>query len=413
MNAKGSKKVLVLGAGAQGNVVAWILARAGEVGSLVLADLDPRRAEETARNAGGGVKVEQADASDAAGIEALLRAGRFDLVVNTAIPEFIPRVMHAALAAGIDYLDLTSLVLHEREGCPVEQFEEAEAWRASGRTAFINGGSAPGLTNIMARESADELDAIDAIRIRDYSVVTSDELVTLWSPKVFLVDCATPPLIWDDGRPKRVPIFSGAEEYDFPPPVARRGTIYLHAHEEPATLPLFVGKRVRTCDYKIGEPDIDVWRFIVERLGLMDETPIEIGGARVSPRDLLLKKMPPTLSPDRLRALVAAGRLDGRTMVLTEVTGWKNGIGLRLTRWTESPHLRDAGAVIAGASDISLLTSVPAATFALMLLRGRLGRTGVVLPEMLDAAQREEFRREIARFGIRIATRTEPFPATG
>lgn len=408
MSTGGSRRVLVLGSGAQGNVVAWVLSRAGDVGTVVLADLDARRAQETAAGIGNGVQAAQADASDADGTAALLRSGRFDLVVMTAIPDFIPQVMRAALKAGVHYLDLTSIQLHERDGLPIEQFEDAGAWRESGRTAFVNGGSAPGLTNIMAREAADALDTVDAIRIRDYSVVRCDEFVTLWSPRVFLIDCATPPLVWEDGKPKRVAIFSGEEEYDFPPPVARRGKIYLHNHEEPATIPLFVGKPVRYCDYKIGDPDIDTWRFIVERLGLMDETPIEVGGARVSPREVLLRKMPVTLSPARLRTLVEAGRLDGCTMVLCEATGTKNGRNVRATYWTESPVMRDAGGVIPGASDISLLTSVPAATFALMLLRGQLARTGVVLPETLGPAERTVFREGIGRFGIRITSRTEP-----
>jgi saccharopine dehydrogenase-like NADP-dependent oxidoreductase len=407
MTTSGSRRVLVLGSGAQGNVVAWVLSRAEEVGAVVLADVDLRRAEETAAGIGHGVRAARADAGDAAATAALLRSGGFDLVVMTAIPDFIPQVLRAALQAGTNYLDLTSIVLHERDGQPIEQFADADAWRDSGRTAFVNGGSAPGLTNIMAREAADGLDGVDAIRIRDYSAVTCDEFVTLWSPRVFLIDCATPPLVWEDGGPRRVPIFSGAEEYDFPPPVARRGKIYLHAHEEPATIPLFLGKPVRYCDYKLGDPDIDTWRFIVERLGLMDETPIAVDGVRVSPREVLLRKMPPTLSPARVRELVAAGRLDGCTMVLTETTGTRDGRRVRATYWTESPRMRHACGVIPGASDISLLTSVPAATFALMLLRGQIGRTGVVLPEMLGPAERALFREGISRFGIRINSRVE------
>lgn len=412
MSAGGSKRVLVLGSGAQGNVVAWVLSRAGEVGTLVLADVDLRRAEETAAGIGAGVRAARADASDEDAVAALMRSGGFDLVVMTAIPDFIPQVMRAALKTGIDYLDLTSIVLHEN-GHAIEQLEDADAWRRSGRIAFVNGGSAPGLTNIMAREAADGLDEVDAIRIRDYSVVESAEFVTLWSPRVFLIDCATPPLIWEDGRPRRMPIFSGEEEYDFPPPVGRRGKIYLHAHEEPATIPLFVGKPVRYCDYKIGDPDIDTWRFIVERLGLMDETPLDIGGVRVSPREVLLRKMPATLSPARLRELVGSGRLHGRTMVTCEATGRKDGHDVRGTFWTTSPDMRAASTIIPGASDISLLTSVPAATFALMLLRGRIPGPGVVLPEMLGPEERNLFREGIGTFGVRIMSRIERLVTPG
>ncbi|HEU4400648.1 MAG TPA: saccharopine dehydrogenase NADP-binding domain-containing protein [Candidatus Polarisedimenticolia bacterium] len=403
-----SRRVLVLGAGAQGNVVAGVLSKAEEIGAIVLADLDPERARETAANLDSDrIEVGRVDAADLEGTTAFLRSGRFDLVVNTALPEFIPRVMLAALRSGTNYLDLSSTFFYERQGQPIEQLEHAEEWQASGKTALVNGGSAPGLTNVMAREGVDDLDEVEAIRIRDYSVVVSDEFVALWSLPVFLLDCATEPTIWEDGRAKRVPIFSGEELYDFPPPIDRRGKVYLHAHEEPVTLPLFVGKPVGYCDYKIGDPDIDSWRLLVRGLGLLDETPVEIGGARVSPRDVLLRTLPRTVSPQRLLDLVGSGRLNSQSMVVCEVTGRKNGRDTRVVLWSESPDLRTASTIVRGTSDVSLVTSVPAATFSLMLLRGQIRRTGVVLPEMLGPEERAIFHRGIGRFGIRIRKRIE------
>lgn len=402
------RRVAVIGAGAQGNVVAGVLSKADDIDAIVLADLDEARAAETAANIGGGkLEVARADARDVEGLTTFLRAGRFDLAVNTALPEFIPGVMLAALRAGTHYLDLSSLRLYERQGKPIEQLEHEEAWKASGKTALVNGGSAPGLTNVMAREGVDALDEVESIRIRDYSVVQSDAFVALWSLPTFLIDCATEPMIWEDGKPKRVPIFSGEEEYDFPPPIGRRGKVYLHAHEEPVTIPLFAGKPVRHCDYKIGDPDIDVWRFLVRDLGLMDDTPMEIGGARVSPRELLLKKMPRTIAPQALLELVASGRLNSRSMVVCEVTGRKEARATRVTLWSESPDLRAASALVRGTSDVSLITSVPAAIFSLMLLRGQIGRTGVVLPEMLGAPERATFLQGIGQYGIKVHSRTE------
>jgi saccharopine dehydrogenase-like NADP-dependent oxidoreductase len=399
-------KVLVVGAGAQGNVVAGVLSRADDIGALVLADLDPDRARETAANIGSDkVRVDRVDAGDLDRTTAFLRAGRFDLVVNTALPEFIPKVMLAALQAGTNYLDLSSALFYERRGKPIEQLEHEEEWKASGRTALVNAGSAPGLTNVMAREGADDLDDVESIRIRDYSVVTSDRFVALWSLPVFLLDCATEPLIWEDGRPKRVPIFTGEEMYDFPPPIGRRGKVYLHAHEEPVTIPLFVGKPVRHCDYKIGEPDIDAWRLLVQGLGLLDDTPIEVQGVRLSSREVLLKRLPRTIAPQRLLDLVGSGRLNSQSMVVCEVAGTKDGRAARIMLWSESPDLRTASTIVRGTSDVSLVTSVPAATFSLMLLRGQIRRTGVVLPEMLGPDERSIFYREIGKFGIRVRKR--------
>jgi saccharopine dehydrogenase (NAD+, L-lysine-forming) len=404
----GNHKVLVVGAGAQGNVVAGVLSRADDIGALVLADLDPDRARETAANIGSDkVRVDRVDAGDLDRTTAFLRAGRFDLVVNTALPEFIPEVMLAALRAGTNYLDLSSALFYERRGKPIEQLEHEEEWKASGRTALVNAGSAPGLTNVMARDAADDLDRIEAIRIRDYSVMTSDRFVALWSLPVFLLDCATEPLIWEDGRPKRVPIFTGEEMYDFPPPIGRRGKVYLHAHEEPVTIPLFVGKPVRHCDYKIGEPDIDAWRLLVQGLGLLDDTPIEVQGVRLSSREVFLKRLPRTIAPQRLLDLVGSGRLNSQSMVVCEVAGTRDGRAARIMLWSESPDLRTASTIVRGTSDVSLVTSVPAATFSLMLLRGQIRRTGVVLPEMLGPDERSIFYGGIGRFGIRVRKRID------
>jgi len=408
MNPTPPFKILVLGAGAQGNVVAGVLSKADDIGTIVLGDVDPARASETAANlCAARLLTARVDAADLEGTIALLKAERFDLIVNTSLPEFIPNVMLAALRGGVNYLDLSSTLFYERRGKPIEQLEHEEEWAASGRTALVNGGSAPGLTNVMAREGVDLLDEVDAIRIRDYSVTECDEFVALWSLPVFLLDCATEPTIWEDGRHRRVPAWSGEEVYDFPSPIGRGGKVYLHAHEEPVTLPLFVGKRVRYCDYKIGEPGIDAWRLLVQGLGLMDTKPVRVGDATVSPREVLWKTLPRTIAPGRLIEMVESGRLNSQSMVVCEVSGRKDDRPARVTLWSESPDLKTASALVRGTSDVSLVTSVPAATFALMLLRRQLGRSGVVLPEMLGPDARAVFLRGIEEYGIRLRRRIE------
>jgi saccharopine dehydrogenase-like NADP-dependent oxidoreductase len=402
------KTVLILGAGAQGNVVGTVLSRAADVGRIVLADLDPVRAGETARSIGGDrIEVARIDVQAVDATAALMRQGGFDLVINLAPPQFIPQVMKAALLAGRNYLDLSSVRLYEIDGLAFEQLQDADAWAASGRIALINAGSAPGITNIMAREGADLLDDVDRIEIKDYSLTSCDEYVPLWILSVYAIDCATEPWIWDEGRPLRVPIFSGEEEYDFPSPIGRKGKVYTHAHEEAVTLPLYLPKPVRHCDYKIGDADIDAWRFLVERLRLMDETPVEVGGVMVRPRDLLLRMLPPTPSPQRVMEMVRQGRLASRCMLTCDVTGTREGQPTRIRLWTDSPDLAGACEQVPGASDISLLTSVPAAVFALMILRGQIDRVGVVLPETLGRAERDLLLEGIAEYGIDIRRRAD------
>ncbi|HET8946338.1 MAG TPA: saccharopine dehydrogenase NADP-binding domain-containing protein [Candidatus Polarisedimenticolia bacterium] len=403
----GRFRVLVLGAGAQGNVVATLLSRAPDVERIVLADVDRGRAEETARSVGSAkVATERADVTAVEATAALMREGAFDLVVNVAPPQFIPQAMHAALLAKRNYLDLSSVSLYEIDGLPYEQRQEADAWERSGRIALINAGSAPGLTNIMAREAADRLDDVERVAIKDYAHTEGEGYVPLWIPSVYAIDCATEPYVWEDGAPKRVPIFSGEETYDFPPPLGVKGKLYLHAHEEPVTIPLHLGRPVRHCDYRIGEPDIDAWRFMVERLRLMDERKVKLrGGVEVSPRDLLLAMLPPTPSPQRLAQLVREGRLTSRSMLVVEVTGTRAGRPSRLQAYTEAPDLAEAGRIVPGSSDISLVTSAPAAVFSLMILRGQIAGRGVILPESLSPAERELLKMGIADCDIHIRLR--------
>jgi saccharopine dehydrogenase-like NADP-dependent oxidoreductase len=258
----------------------------------------------------------------------------------------------------------------------------------------------------MAAEAAHRLDDVERIAIKDYALTEGEGYVPLWIPSVYAIDCATEPYVWEDGAPKRVPIFSGEEIYDFPPPLGVKGKLYLHAHEEPVTIPLHLGRPVRHCDYKIGEPDIDAWRFMVERLRLMDERKVRVrGGGEVSPRELLLAMLPPTPSPQRLAQLVREGRLTSRSMLVVEVTGTRDGRPTRLQSYTEAPDLAESGRIVPGSSDISLVTSAPAAVFSLMILRGEIAGRGVILPESLSHAERDALKMGIAECDIHIRLR--------
>jgi saccharopine dehydrogenase-like NADP-dependent oxidoreductase len=95
-------------------------------------------------------------------------------------------------------------------------------------------------------------------------------------------------------------------------------------------------------------------------------------------------------------------------MLTCDVTGTREGRRTRVRLWTDSPDLAGACELIPGASDISLLTSVPAAVFALMILRGQIDRTGVVLPETLGRAERDLLLEGIADYGIEIRRRADP-----
>jgi len=397
------KNILIIGAGAQGNVITNVLNKEKDVGKIVLADLMIERVQEIARYvASSKVRPVMLDASDKSKIVELMRAGDFSLVVNATLPVFNSNIIQAACETGIDYLDMASQDFFPEEGCLLGQLLYEKEWNKAGLTAIINGGGDAGLVNVMAKEAAEELDTVEYIGIKDYSVMECDEPIALWSMRTFLEDCYDEPVIWKDGKHIWVDSFSGEEEYYFPPPVDVKGKVYNHIHEEPMTIPLYVGKPVKDCDFKIGDPGIGMWKYILKDLDLLSPEKEDIGGNLVSPRELFFKKVPPTPSIEKMVGLVKDKRIYSQLILVVDVFGTKDGQKLHYKLWSDSPNAEKACNWLPGTSDVSWITSVPASIFSLMILRGQVKKKGIHPPEVFDREERDIFFDGIKKWDIKI-----------
>ena len=188
------KKVMIIGAGAQGNVISGVLSQANDVGTILLGDVDLERANEVAQHVGSDkIKVERIDASNVKEMETQIKQGPYELVVNATLPVFDRPILEACVNAKANYLDMASNEMLQsstaetvQEEFLVEQFEFAKDFEEAGLKALILAGGDSGLVNIMAREAVDELDEIDYIGIKDYGIVDCDEPVGLWSLTTYL-----------------------------------------------------------------------------------------------------------------------------------------------------------------------------------------------------------------------------------
>ena len=400
------KKVIIVGAGAQGNVIGGILAKAPEVGKVMLVDLDLERAQEVARALNSEkIEVGKADASNKAELVELFKADSYDLVVNATLMAFNRPIIEATLEAGSNYIDMASdEFLPEKDGkqYAVEQLEYAEEFEKRGLMANILAGGDAGLVNVMAREAADELDVVDYIGIKDFGVVTCDEPVALWSFQTYLEDCNDEAVYWEDGEYKWAEPFSGEEDYYFPPPLDIKAKVFYHSHEEPLTIPQFIGKPVGYVDFKMGDLDSATWEFLLKGLGLMDETPQDFNGSLVSPKEVFCRQLPKTLTPDKCIQLVKDKKIQSQAVLAVDVKGTKDGEKLHYKMWTDSPNIEKACSMIPGTSDVSWITSIPASVLALMILRGQLNRTGVFPCETLDETERKLFFEGIKEWDVLV-----------
>lgn len=303
------KKVLIVGAGAQGTVISWVLSRADDVAEVFLGDIDLKRMEEIVEtNKSSKLKIDKLDASNIDDMVELMRDKGFDLVVNATLPRFNDQIMEACYAAETNYLDMATDEYFPGgdKNTPVGQLKYAKKWEEANLKGLILAGCDAGTTNVLAKEGVEELDEVDSIRIKDYAITESEKPIVLWQPQTYLGDLSSPAVIWDNGY-KEMPVFSGEEEYDFPPPIGGKGKVYYHSHEEPLVIPKFVGKPVRYVDFKMGEPAYMLWKSIMD-LGLMSKEPIEVKGVKVAPRDVFFKLLPPTPSVKELKELVISHR---------------------------------------------------------------------------------------------------------
>ena len=92
-------KVLIVGAGMQGQVLTWNLGRNPAVTEIVVADYDEERAAFVAGQVGNGKALSMfINASDS---DAVAKAGEgCKLIVNAVIPEFNKSIMTACLKCG-------------------------------------------------------------------------------------------------------------------------------------------------------------------------------------------------------------------------------------------------------------------------------------------------------------------------
>lgn len=397
------KKVLIIGAGAQGAVISWVLSRTDDVDEIVLGDIDPSRMSEIVEtNKSKKLKTGKIDASNTNNMMAFMKDGEFDLVVNATLPAFNDKIMEACYGAKVNYLDMAGNGSFPggNKNIPTDQLQYAKKWEDASIKALILAGSDSGTTDIMAKEAADELDEIDSIRIKDYAITESEKPVVLWQPQTYLEDLSSNATIWDNGYKEMAP-FTGEEEYDFPMPIGAKGKVYYHSHEEPLTIPKFVGKPVRYVDFKMGEPASMLWKSIID-LKLMSDDPIEVDGKKIAPSNFFLKLLPATPKAKELVEMIKNGDLLSRLILTVDVYGKKAGKDLHYQLWTEGPSATTACERIPGASDISYATAVSAALFSLMMLKGQVNHAGVFPPEVFDREERGIYFKIMNEWGIKI-----------
>jgi saccharopine dehydrogenase-like NADP-dependent oxidoreductase len=191
-----------------------------------------------------------------------------------------------------------------------EQFAKAGEWEAAGRLCLAGIGIEPGLSDVFARYAADHLfDEIDEIGVRDGANLEVDGYAfapsfSIWTT---IEECLNPPVVWEKGRGwfTTAP-FSEPEVFDFPEGIGPVECVNVE-HEEVLLMPRWIDAKRVTFKYGLGEEFITVLQ-VLHKVGLDRTDPVRVGGALVSPRDVVAACLPdPATLGDRMRGKTCAG----------------------------------------------------------------------------------------------------------
>jgi saccharopine dehydrogenase-like NADP-dependent oxidoreductase len=376
-----------------GRVTVRALAEDARVKRVTVADLGEAAAQKTVDwLARGREKAVAAacDVRDADGLAKLLSGS--DVVLNATDYPFNLDVMRAALLAKVPYADLGGLFHMTRR-----QYELHGAFAEAGLTAVLGIGSTPGITNILARAAANQLDSVERLDVRIGSADLRAGDVPFappYSMRTILDECSLEPMVFADGRTHAVAPLTGQETITFPAPVGQMTAMYT-LHSEVALFPVSFGEcGLQHASFKIAFPPefLDQLRLLVD-LGLASTTPLAVRGARkgqtvqVAPREVLV-----ALLQQRASSL-PAGEPNDCDVLRVEAAGTQDGVPMELTEEMVVLPYKPWGI---GAGDLD--TGVPLAIAGILLASAQARLPGAHGAERVFDP--EAFLRELSRYGM-------------
>ena len=376
-------KVLVLGGGAQGSAAAYDLLQDPEVEEVVIGDMKPDASPSfLAEHLGDRLRLEVVDARDGDSVRSAMQG--MDAVVCALPYYFNTEMTRLAIEMGAHFADL---------GGNTEIVEEQRAMDSSAADAGVSVipdcGLAPGMVNILAQSGIDELDETESVRMWVGGLPQNPEpplnYQIVYSMEGVLDYYTTPGLVLHEGAPTEVEALTGLEEVEFPEPMGRLEAFYTAGGI--STLPYRYEGELRTMEYKtLRYPGHAHIMKAIRDLGLLDDSPVQVGDSEITPRQFFIDRVSPALRKPEGRDLVA---------LRVEIRGTKDGqsAGIRydlLDRFDEAT----------GITAMMRTTGYSLALTGLMQCRGQIREHGVRTPD--ETVEPAAYIDGLARRGIQI-----------
>jgi saccharopine dehydrogenase (NAD+, L-lysine-forming) len=365
-------KVLIIGAGGVGRVVAYKCAQHRNVFSeILLASRTKKKCDAIADaiyKAYGGPKIKTAKADDVQQTVALIQKFQPALVINVALPYQDLPIMDACLETGVNYMDTANY-----EPKDVAKFEYSWQWayqdrfKKKGIMALLGCGFDPGVTSVFtAYAKKHYFDEIHYLDIVDANAGSHGKaFATNFNPEINIREVTQKGKYWENGRWVETEPHEIWKDIDYPEIGPKRS--YLIYHEELESLVKNFPTLKRARFWMTFSEEYLTHLRVIQNIGMAGIEPVRYKGIDIVPLQFLKAVLP---APEEL-----GENYTGFTSIGCRIKGVKDGKERTYYIWNNCSH--QAAYQETGTQGVSYTTGVPAMIGARMILEGKWSGKGV------------------------------------
>jgi len=383
-------KVLIIGAGGVGQVVAFKCAKLPEVFSeICLASRTLEKCNRIAEMLPRKIRTAQVDADNVPELVSLIETFKPDVLINVALPYQDLHIMDACLATGVDYLDTANYEPRdEARFCYQWQWDYHDRFKKRGIMALLGSGFDPGVTNVFcAWARKKHFDTIREIDIIDCNAGDHGHpFATNFNPEINIREVTAKGRYYESGKWIETDPLSISKTFDFPEGIGPR-KIYLLYHEELESLIRHIPGVNRARFWMTFSDNYLKHLEVLQNVGMTRIDPVVYNGQEIVPLQFLKALLP---DPASLGPVTK-----GRTCIGCLIKGLKEGREKKYYVYNICDHEQTYQEVQSQA--VSYTTGVPAMIGAMMMLTGKWRGHGVFNMEEFDP---EPFMDALNRHGL-------------
>ena len=384
-------KVLIIGAGGVGTVVAHKVAQNPDVFTeVVLASRTQSKCDAIAKAIGDPrIKTDHVDADNVEDLVRLFNTHRPDIVINVALPYQDLTIMEACLQCGVNYLDTANYEpLDEAKYEYKWQWAYRKRFEEAGLTAILGCGFDPGVSGVFTAYAAKHhfgemhyLDIVDC-NAGDHHKA----FATNFNPEINIREVTQKGKYYENGEWVMTEPHEIHKPLTYPNIGPRESYLIYHEELESLVINYPTIKRARFW-MTFGQEYLTHLR-VIQNIGMASIEPIMYNGVEIVPIQFLKAVLP---NPGEL-----GENYTGETSIGCRISGIDKE-GKPLTYYIYNNCSHEAAYKEVGAQGVSYTTGVPAMIGAMMFLKGEWRKPGVYNVEEFNP---DLFMEQLSKQGL-------------